>query len=292
MLMKYFVEFMFYSFLGWVWESIYCTVREKKWADRGFLFGPVCPIYGSCAVLASIVFEYVPVVSNPDFPVWGIFLVCMIGSAIAEFSTSYILEKRFHARWWDYSKRPLNIQGRICLPVSLAFGLAGIVVVKWLIPAVANAQAGFSPLFYEVTGLIFAMLFGADYALTEASLSELLKHIESMHQEFNVKAESAYTKLASAPKAISSTITEKKEEISKAIGEHKELEESKEVSEETVRARLGAVAKKYAGSLNGVERGTLKRIAAFIPDRHEAEQPRASYGEHLREELQKLERKK
>ena len=247
--MKCFAEFIFYSFLGWVWESIYCTIREKKWADRGFLFGPICPIYGSCAVLASVVFKYVPIVSDPSFPVWGIFLVCMIGSAVAEFSTSYILEKRFHARWWDYSKVPFNIQGRICLPVSIAFGLAGIIVVKWLIPAVASVQAGFSPLFYEIIGLIFAILFGADYALTEASLSELLKHIESMHQEFNVRAESTYEKLAS-------------------------------------------VASKTASSLNAAERGTLKRIATFIPDRHEAEKTRTSYGERLREELQKLERVK
>ena len=123
---QYFTEFMFYSFLGWVWESIYCTIKEKHWQDRGFLFGPYCPIYGSCIVAAEIVFGHlIPGgMGNMSFPM--IFIISYIGSAIAEFSTSWILEKRFHARWWDYSDMPLNIQGRICVPVSICFGAAGI----------------------------------------------------------------------------------------------------------------------------------------------------------------------
>lgn len=90
---QYFVEFILYSFLGWVWESIYCTVKEKKWADRGFLFGPICPIYGSCVVGASLVLVLFPRLSEPDFPVWILFILCYIGSAIAEFGTSWVLEK-------------------------------------------------------------------------------------------------------------------------------------------------------------------------------------------------------
>ena len=290
-LTKYFTEFIFYSFLGWVWESIYCTVREKKWADRGFLFGPICPIYGSCAVLASVVFEYVPLDSNPDFPLWGIFLVCMIGSAIAEYSTSYILEKRFHARWWDYSKVPLNIRGRVCLPVSIAFGLAGIVVVKWLIPAVEGVQSGCPPLIYEILALLFAMLFGADYALTEAGLSELLKQMEEMHQEFNIRAESAYEKIASTPKAISSTLTEKKEELKEVLAEHKPSTAMAGDNDESLRVHLTNVAKKYAGTLNFVERKTLSRIEKFIPNRNDKEKSMTSYDERLRKELQLRARK-
>lgn len=191
-LSQYFVEFIFYSFLGWVWESIYCSINEKKWADRGFLFGPICPIYGSCVVATSMVFSFFDELRSPDFPIWGIFIICYLGSAVAEYSTSWILEKRFHARWWDYSNLPLNIHGRICVPVSCAFGLAGVAIVKYLIPAVENVHAFVHPMVYEVLAIVFAAIFGADYALTEASLSALLKDVETMHEEFNQKAQERY----------------------------------------------------------------------------------------------------
>ena len=208
---QYFVEFMFYSFLGWVWESIYCTAKEKKWADRGFLFGPICPIYGSCVVVASAVFSSIDVLRSPDFPIWGIFILCYIGSAVAEFATSWVLEKRFNARWWDYSELPLNIQGRICVPVSIAFGLAGVAVVKFLIPAIEGVHEVVSPVVYEVLAIILAAIFGADFALTEASLSALLKDVKQMHEEFNLKAQERYEKVAAAPKVIEQKIAEGKE---------------------------------------------------------------------------------
>ncbi|MBQ8031319.1 MAG: putative ABC transporter permease [Butyrivibrio sp.] len=208
---QYFVEFMFYSFLGWVWESIYCTAKEKKWADRGFLFGPICPIYGSCVVVASAVFSSIDVLRSPEFPIWGIFILCYIGSAVAEFATSWVLEKRFNARWWDYSELPLNIQGRICVPVSIAFGLAGVAVVKFLIPAIEGVHEVVSPVVYEVLAIILAAIFGADFALTEASLSALLKDVKQMHEEFNLKAQERYEKVAAAPKVIEQKIAEEKE---------------------------------------------------------------------------------
>ncbi|MBR1640802.1 MAG: hypothetical protein IJ683_00520 [Butyrivibrio sp.] len=208
---QYFVEFMFYSFLGWVWESIYCTAKEKKWADRGFLFGPICPIYGSCVVVASAVFSSIDVLRSPEFPIWGIFILCYIGSAVAEFATSWVLEKRFNARWWDYSELPLNIQGRICVPVSIAFGLAGVAVVKFLIPAIEGVHEVVSPVVYEVLAIILAAIFGADFALTEASLSALLKDVKQMHEEFNLKAQERYERVAAAPKVIEQKIAEEKE---------------------------------------------------------------------------------
>ena len=241
---QYFVEFIFYSFLGWVWESIYCSAKEKKWADRGFLFGPICPIYGSCVVVASAVFSSVDVLRSPDFPIWGIFILSYIGSAIAEFVTSWVLEKRFNARWWDYSTIPLNIQGRICVPVSIAFGLAGVAVVKFLIPAVENVHALVNPVVYEVLAIVMAGIFGADYALTEASLSALLKDVKQMHEEFNIKAQERYEKVTSAPKVI----------------EHK-LAEGKEFAEE----RYELLTKAYAEKLSFNQKRILLGIEKFMP---------------------------
>jgi uncharacterized membrane protein len=219
---QYFVEFIFYSFLGWVWESIYCTLKEKKWADRGFLFGPICPIYGSCVVGAMIVFTVFPGLSRPDFPIWILFIICYIGSAIAEFGTSWVLEKRFHARWWDYSHIPLNIQGRICVPVSCAFGAAGVLIVKYLLPAMNDVRAVIPPLVYELAALILAVIFGADFAMTEVSLSQLLNEVERIHNEFNEKAQAGYDRIAEMPQAIKNRL-----EVSRAFIEKSNINQKR-----------------------------------------------------------------
>jgi uncharacterized membrane protein len=266
---QYFVEFIFYSFLGWLWESFYCTLKERRWQDRGFLFGPVCPIYGASVVAASVLFRFVPVISSPDLPLWQMFLICMAGSAVAEFGTSWVLEKRFHARWWDYSNIPLNIQGRICLPVSLAFGAAGVVIVKFLLPLMTQAHTAFPALGYEGLALGFAILFGADFALTEASLSALLTEIESFHSEFNEKAESTYERITQAPKHLEENLEERKQ-------------------------RIAAAAARHASGLSSGSRRMLRNIVSFrpasgIPARRVSDM---GAGEHLKEALRRIEEKK
>ncbi len=264
-----FVEFIFYSFLGWVWESIYCTAQEKKWADRGFLFGPICPIYGSCVVIVSLLFKYVPFLSDPALPLWVIFVICFIGSAIAEFGTSWVLEKRFHARWWDYSNMPFNIQGRICLPVSIGFGIAGILVVKFLIPAINDMHGIINPVIYELLALILAMLFGADFALTEASLSALLKDVENMHQEFLVRAQGNYEKISAAPGAISQRMMEEATSLEQRIEHEKSVMETK-ITE--VRSTLSDMSN---ATLSFNQKRILESISKFTPDKNKTSQQNA-----------------
>ncbi|MCR5178655.1 MAG: putative ABC transporter permease [Lachnospiraceae bacterium] len=246
-----FVEFIFYSFLGWVWESIYCTAKEKKWADRGFLFGPICPIYGSSVVMASVLFSLIPALSDPSFPIWAIFLLCYAGSAIAEFGTSWVLEKRFHARWWDYSDIPLNIQGRICVPVSICFGLAGVLVVKFLIPFIAGLHSMIHPVVYEVLAIVLAAVFGADFALTEASLSALLKDVEKMHTEFVERAQSGVEKVQGGVASLESLVNREKLAMEERIDEAKK-----------------SLSKHHAGQLTFNQRRILVSIERFMPDKN------------------------
>ncbi|MCR5557077.1 MAG: putative ABC transporter permease [Butyrivibrio sp.] len=251
---QYFVEFIFYSFLGWIWESTYCTTKEKKWADRGFLFGPICPIYGSCVVATSILFGLFPALSDPAFPIWGIFIICMLGSAVAEFGTSWVLEKRFHARWWDYSEMPLNIQGRICLPVSICFGLAGVLVVKFLIPFINGMHAVVSPIIYEILALILAAVFGADFALTEASLSALLKDVEKMHAEFNERAQARFEKVQEGVTSVETRVNNEKLAMEAKVNEAK-----------------ATLSKLHAGQLSFNQKRILVSIAKFVPDKKRTE---------------------
>ena len=245
-----FVEFIFYSFLGWVWESIYCTAKEKKWADRGFLFGPVCPIYGSCVVITSLLFGSIPALSDPEFPIWAIFILCCIGSAVAEYGTSWFLEKRFHARWWDYSTIPLNIHGRICVPVSICFGLAGVLIVKYLIPLISGMQTMIHPAIYEVLAIILAAVFGADFALTEASLSALLKNVEKMHADFVERAQEKYERVHGEVATIESKVNREKLAVEERMNTAKE-----------------GLSKLYAEKLSFNQQRILISIEKFMPDR-------------------------
>ena len=251
---QYFVEFIFYSFLGWVWESIYCTTKEKKWADRGFLFGPVCPIYGSCVVATSILFSLIPALSEPSFPIWAIFIICMLGSAVAEFGTSWFLEKRFHARWWDYCEMPLNIQGRICLPVSICFGLAGVLIVKYLIPFVNGMHSAIHPVIYEILALVLAAVFGADFALTEASLSALLKDVEKMHAEFNERAQARFEKVQEGVTSVETIVNNEKLAMEARVNEAK-----------------ATLSRLHAGQLSFNQKRILASITKFMPDKKRTE---------------------
>ena len=272
MIAQYFVEFIFYSFLGWVWESIYCTLKEHKWQDRGFLFGPVCPIYGFSVTGGAILFSFVPVFSDPSMPVYQIFLTSMTVSAVMEYATSYVLEKKFHARWWDYSSMPLNIHGRICLPCTLGFGAAGVVIVKYLLPFVSEAHHVLPSLAYEALSIVFAIIIGADLALTQASLSELLTTVESFHDEFNERAENTYQKIQEAPHAMAENLEYLQEQLQNA------------------RARAQASASERIHGLSSGAKHVLRSMAVFHAGENMDSEGRSA-GERLKEAQSRLEEK-
>lgn len=195
--------FVIFSFVGWVYECTYCTCRDGHWHNRGFLYGPACPIYGSGVVLALIVFELLPPMpSGEAYPIWEIFLVCAVGSAILEFATSWVLEKCFHALWWDYSSVPFNIQGRICPPATCGFGIAGVFVVRMLIPFLEGLPRDQHPYMNEFMSIGFALIMGMDLALTVASLTRILDRMESYETEFNERMESGVQTIQQGPSAV------------------------------------------------------------------------------------------
>nr|WP_315104786.1 putative ABC transporter permease [uncultured Catonella sp.] len=202
----YFICFVIFSFLGWLYESIYCTFRTHHWANRGFLFGAICPIYGVGAIISTIVFNVI--FSKNEAEIWQIFLICMFGSAILEYVTSYALEKMFHAMWWDYSSAPLNIHGRVCLPASIGFGIAGIFVVKYISPFVFGLFDNVHPLIIEGIAMVTIAFVGADLALTVAGLTQLVKKMEEMEAEFNEKMEASYQIIEEKRQLISDKMEE------------------------------------------------------------------------------------
>ena len=130
-IVKYVLLFFFYSFAGWCLESTYCSLGKNKFINRGFLTGPLCPIYGTAAIVMTVLI-YNPFKDNALV----VFLLGIVLCDIVEYLTSYIMEKLFAARWWDYTYELLNIKGRICLKHSLFWGMISIVFVKVIHPIV------------------------------------------------------------------------------------------------------------------------------------------------------------
>lgn len=195
MLCEYFIWFIIFSFMGWIYESIYCTIKGHQWENRGFLHGPIVPIYGVGALLASILFRQLPFETLTNASNLQIFFICMIGSAIIEYVTSWTLEKLFHAYWWDYSKMPLNINGRVCVFFSIGFGIAGILVIHYIYPFVSHITGFIPPMLQEFIALILVFLLGMDVSLTVSTLTNFSKNVLRIEDEINQQIAAAYDSL-------------------------------------------------------------------------------------------------
>lgn len=123
-----FYYFVVYSFLGWCLETVYATINKKEFVNRGFLHGPFCPIYGFGTL--SIIILLKPIETNYIL----LFLGSILLTSIIEYITGYILETSFHSTWWDYSSRPYNLHGRICLSFSIIWGFISIFILKIVHP--------------------------------------------------------------------------------------------------------------------------------------------------------------
>lgn len=125
---RFFLWFILYSFLGWLTETLLYMLRDGKVVKRGFLFGPLCPIYGfACCLCVLALYGRIQ----------NVFLLFLAGTAITstlEYVTHFVMEKVFHAMWWDYSNRRFNIKGRIYLKGCLLFGLAVVLLIKVVQP--------------------------------------------------------------------------------------------------------------------------------------------------------------
>ena len=184
---RYVIWFFLYSFIGWIWETIFCTAKSRQWANRGFLYGPICPIYGAGGVVIQLLMGLLTSLtgfeSASDFSVWQVFLFSFIVCTVLEYVTHWLLETFFHAYWWDYTNMPLNINGRICLPASCAFGLAGVALVYLLMPAMENFAAAVPPLLVEALSLVLIFLLSMDITLTISALSGFERSVAAMDEK-------------------------------------------------------------------------------------------------------------
>ena len=159
-----FFYFIIYSFLGWCVEVLYAYKNQKKFVNRGFLHGPICPIYGLCISSMVIVLDNI----NVTLPL--LLIVATIVISTIEYLTGYILEKLFKTKYWDYTDDPFNIHGRICLHFSIMWGITSVGVVKIIHPLIKYIVTSITPLLSTTLFCLLFILFTFDFAHTISKL--------------------------------------------------------------------------------------------------------------------------
>lgn len=173
---EFYLIFFIYSFLGWFWETFPCSAIElDKIHNRGFLLGPICPIYGLGASLSFGVLKNFE--SSLEIFIYSAFLSCLI-----EYIIGYLLEKFFHKRWWDYSNYPFQIKRRVCLYGLLIFGLANILIVKKLTPILLFSLSLSSERILDLLVISFGSLFAIDLILTLNHLTHGFKTLNKVYE--------------------------------------------------------------------------------------------------------------
>ena len=173
--------FMIYSFLGWVLEVVYHAVGQGLVVNRGFLNGPVCPIYGVGVILIFTLAELVYEGGVEATQTIVLFAGGVVFATAVELFGGWALDKLFHARWWDYSNEPFNLHGYICLKFSLLWGLAIVFVVRVLHPFIAAPSAAMIPEKYGWPVLaVLGAAYLADIIVTVAIIIGLNKRITEL----------------------------------------------------------------------------------------------------------------
>ena len=168
----YFLLFFLFSVIGWVIECISCSLWYHKLIfNRGFLIGPYCPVYGLGALY---MYTFLGKYSNDALV---LFVMAVLGTSIIVYLTSLYMEKVFKARWWDYSKDAFNLNGRVCLRNSLAFGVLGLGFVYYVKPFYDNIMSGINHNYVIVVTIIFMIIFLLDCIVSYVIMSKLKNKI-------------------------------------------------------------------------------------------------------------------
>ena len=247
--------FYIYSFLGWLWETCYVSVRKGKLINRGFINGPLCTIYGCGALAVYLIL----------LPVSGDLLLLFVGGVVVatalEYVTAALMENIFHTSWWDYSDKKFNFQGRICLGVSLGWGVLTVLLFRVLHPLVEKLVAIYPVYVGKIAVCVIAAGYLCDFCRSASAAFHLKERIPYWEQDLekkrvelmlrlNVKLESL-----ELPKGASPELLREKLEDSEALRilSEKRLAFQKEFTEE-----LRAYRKTLVNRTKGNTRRFLK----------------------------------
>lgn len=227
--------FLIYSFLGWVVEVVFHAVNLGKIVNRGFLNGPVCPVYGFGMLAVLAAGNAVSMYADPGSDVTQLnagelFLFGIVLATVIELVAGWMLDKLFHARWWDYSDKPFNFHGYICLEFSIIWGAAIVLIVKVLHPAISDSTAGaIDPGYgWPIMAVLYA-IYLADLivtVLTVSGLNKKLKELDRLRELMRQPSDKLTDVIASTSMDTAQHVAEGKVQASLARTELKEQVEA------------------------------------------------------------------
>ena len=264
MVYTFFLYFFIYSVLGWTVETIYCRILDGKWTNRGFMTGPYCPIYG----FGSLLIIYFLNIFK-EYPI-AVFFLGMLFTSVLEYITSFVLEKMFNAKWWDYTYRKFNINGRVCLLNSTEFAILGL-LLTYLVHPFISTRIEYIPsniLPYISIGIFAIMLVDCTSTIfTLLNLKEKLVILKDFSDKFKLenndeKKEKDFTLLNNFEDFKKKFVTKRNFQVERILNAFpnfefsdfkKQLEELKEdfkqLREEQKKKRLEKVDRKANGKL-------------------------------------------
>lgn len=272
----YFVLYFFiYGTLGWCTEVAYAAVKEGRFVNRGFLNGPICPIYG---VGVSVVVHFLQPLSEQ-------LILLYIGSTILvtllEGITGYVLEKLFHHKWWDYSGMPWNIGGYVCLVFSLMWGVACVFIVKVIHPLIH----GVLQLLPVAAGIVLMVICGvgmcSDLVVTVNRILKLNRQLDAMEKIAaelrglsDKLGENIYENVMDTMEIrekVDQAVEEGKQKVDQAVEESRQkmdraVEESRQKMDRAVeeqRARMSELKERYRELAERNVKGGRRLLKAF-----------------------------
>ncbi len=261
--------FFVYAFLGWCTEVSFAALTSGRFVNRGFLNGPVCPIYGVGVVIVLFFLE--PLRKNTVL----LFVGSVLLTSLLEWLTGFVLEKIFHQRWWDYSNEPFNLGGYICLRFSIAWGLACLIVVDIIHPSIV----WLIHLVPHTLGLILLALFSAGMLV---DLAATVRTIARMNRQLTQLDE-----LAGRIKALSNELGENlAERVIDAAERGNDLKEDFQENLEDVKDALVQRREDLQENLDDVKDALAQRRMQYQMDQAERQEQRQQDLAELRAKLE------
>lgn len=180
------ISFFIYGFAGWIWESFICPILTKhRIKNSGFLNGPIVPIYGVGAIVVSLLFS--PTETYLSIFIEGAFVACVI-----EYLTSWGMEALYHRRWWDYSNKAFNVNGRVCLEGFLVFGLFSVAAVKYIQPALIRKIMTYELIPLIIISTVLMTLLIVDLITTVRTLAHLDERLDNFIKDLEAYTQKAF----------------------------------------------------------------------------------------------------
>ena len=217
--------FFLYGCIGWCVEVVYAAVKEHKLVNRGFLCGPICPIYGFGMVGLVYSVQLIPLPDSGSMSAVSIFFIGMVLTTAIELVGGWVLYKLYHIRWWDYSKMKYNLGGYICPQFSLVWGLGSVLMIKVVHPLLAR---GSNPMPFRVMlilDIVLLILFVVDVIVSTAAaigLNKYLSEIDELRARLRVTSDKLTTVLGTGAMTADTVLDEQKLQLALAKLEGRE----------------------------------------------------------------------